>query len=84
MMNKNLIKLYSITFNSYTNCLDDTVSDGNKDVAKTKYEDVPSPFIITENTISYYQKFGGGIKTLIFVGYLNPNIIPDSENRYEK
>ena len=61
-------KVYSVEFLEYTNCLNDTVSDGNKDIGKTKYIHVGRHFLVKESDIPKYQKFGKGYKSLIFVG----------------
>ena len=62
-------KIYKITFNEYTNAMRDTVY--REDTAK--YLHVPDLFLIKEGDIQYFQEFGGGIKTLEFVGNLHGN-----------
>ena len=58
-------KVYSIEFNQYTNCMRDTVWCEEED----KYLDVgKGTFLILEEDIDKYRKFGGGIKSLIYVG----------------
>ena len=44
-------RIYAVEFNTYTNCLKDTVSDGNKNIGETKYIHLPKdvPFLIKEN-----------------------------------
>ena len=68
---KRFEKVYAAEFRSYTNCLNDTVSDyeESKDIAKTKYLTVGmEPFLIKESDIPKYQCFGGGYRSLNFVG----------------
>jgi hypothetical protein len=51
--------------------MNDTVSDGNKEIGKTKYLDVgKAAFLIRENDIDKIRQYGQGINTLKFVGYL--------------
>ena len=60
-------KIYSIDFIKYTNNLYNTVTDNNHE----HYIEVgKDPFLICEDEIEYYMKFGGGIKNMIFVGYM--------------
>lgn len=69
---KRFEKVYAAEFRSYTNCLKDTVSD--HDEAKgitnsTRYLTVGfEPFLIKESDIPKYQCFGGGYRSLVFVG----------------
>ena len=72
-------KIYSVTFLRYTNALNDTVSDWDgvsSNHIADKYLKVDRPFLIREQDIPYYQKFGGGFADLHFVGYLD---IPESK-----
>lgn len=78
-----LIKVYSVTFMQYTNCSNQTIS--NNDKKDTKYITVNehgfehAPFLIKENDIDKYKDFGGGIKELIFAGYMEDDI-PANKN----
>ena len=70
-MNKLMISLekaYKVTFMNYEN---DTVEDNEGNYLDIGKEDV----IILEHQIPFYQKFGGGIRELIYVG----NVISESE-----
>lgn len=40
------------------------------DINYTEYLRTPSPFLIRESDIELYKKYGGGFKSLEFVGYL--------------
>lgn len=68
-------KIYSVEFMSYTNCMQDAVSDwdgeGSPNLTNIKYLDVQSPFLVRESHLPYFQKFGQGFKSIVFVGYLN-------------
>ena len=70
-------KIYEITFNRYTNALRNTVSDGNPDIAKIKYIDLPDdvPFLVRESTLPYYSRYGGGISVAKCVGELDTTIL---------
>lgn len=78
-----LVKVYSVTFMQYTNCSRDTISNNKKD---TKYITVNehgfehAPFLIKENEIDKYKDFGGGIKELIFAGYMEDDIPANKNN----
>lgn len=61
-------KIYAVEFLEYTNCLNDTVSDGNKEIGKTKYLHVGRHFCIRESDIEKYRVYGKGYKSLIYVG----------------
>ena len=67
-------KVYAIEFMDYTNCMKDTVSDWDGDPSKlgeTTYLKVgPAPFLARESDILKYQKFGGGFRSLNFVGMM--------------
>ena len=69
-------RIYAVTFNSYTNALRNTVSDGNKDIAKTKYLHISQdlPFLIRESELLYYSKFGEGYSIVKCVGELSEKI----------
>ena len=79
-----LVKVYSITFMQYTNCSEQTIS--NNDKKDTKYITVNergfenAPFLIKENDIDKYKDFGGGIKELIFAGYMEDDVPVNKNN----
>ena len=61
-------KVYEIEFMRYTNCMNDTVSDGGE-LGQTKYITVgKEPFLIKESDFPKYQKYGGGFRIVRFVG----------------
>ncbi len=66
-------RIYAVTFNSYTNALKTTVSDGNKDIGKTEYLNLSQdlPFLIRESELLYYSKFGKGYSMVKCVGELS-------------
>jgi hypothetical protein len=65
------MRVYSVTFNSYTNASNNTVSNNSKEPGAEKYITVgKEPFLVTEDQIETMCQYGGGIKTLIFVGNL--------------
>lgn len=59
------MKVYAIEFVQYTNCMHDTVwceeTDTYLDVGK-------GTFLIREDEIEKYRKYGHGIKSLILMG----------------
>lgn len=58
-------KVYAVEFIQYTNCMHDTVWCEEAD----KYLDVgKGTFLIREEDIDKYRKFGHGIKTLTYIG----------------
>lgn len=61
-------KVYSVEFMDYTNCLCDTVSDGNKDFSKMKYLSVGRNFLIKESDFEKYRVYGNGYRSLTYVG----------------
>lgn len=62
-------KVYEVEFMQYTNCMNDTVSDGEKEIGKVTYIHVGrEPFLIKESDFPKYQKFGGGFRIVRFVG----------------
>lgn len=62
-------KVYEVEFMKYTNCMNDTVSDGNTEIGKTKYINVgKEPFLIKESDFDKYMKYGGGFRIVRFVG----------------
>lgn len=63
-----LEKVYAVTFMQYTNFMNDTVSDNNKDWSKLNYLNVGQNFLIKESDIEKYRVYGGGYRSLTFVG----------------
>ena len=62
-------KVYEVEFMRYTNCMKDTVSDGEKELGKGKYLHVGrEPFLIKESDFPKYMKYGGGFRIVRFVG----------------
>lgn len=58
-------KIYKITFMEYNNVLRDTVA--NKD--NTDYINVGSePFLVRESELDTYMDYGGGFRSMVFVG----------------
>lgn len=74
-MSQETEKIYAVDFISYTNCMNDTVSDwdgtGSPMDRDTEYLHVEKPFLIRESDIDYYKKFGQGFRSLTLVGYLS-------------
>jgi hypothetical protein len=74
---KKLVKVYSVIFMQYTNCSRDTISNNKKDteyITVNEHGFENAPFLIKENDIDKYKDFGGGIKELIFAGYMEDDI----------
>lgn len=64
-------KVYIVNFMSYTNCMNNAVSNGET------YLDIGyEPFLVRESDLDYYRQFGGGYRDLKFVG----NIAIDTGN----
>lgn len=62
-------KVYEVKFMQYTNCMNDTVHDGEKELGKGEYLSVGrEPFLIKESDFPKYQKYGGGFRIVKFVG----------------
>lgn len=57
-------KLYEVEFMNYTNYMKDTVSNNDGDYIDIGHE----PFIIRESEFDKYMKYGGGFRTVKFVG----------------
>lgn len=65
----NVEKVYEVEFMQYTNCMNDIVSNGEKEIGKVTYIHVGrEPFLIKESDFPKYQKFGGGFRIVRFVG----------------
>lgn len=70
---KNAIKIYRVTFNQYTNCMQDTVCKNTENMSELDYIDCDrysGSLLIKENEYNLYQQYGGGIKTMELVGIL--------------
>ena len=65
-------KVYCADFMEYTNCTRKTVAKYGPDKFKdTEYLDVGSePFLVKESDIDKYKEFGGGYRSLVFVGFI--------------
>ena len=62
-------KVYEVEFMQYTNCMNDTVSDEEKELGKGKYLRVGrEPFLVKESDLPKYQKYGCGFRIVKFVG----------------
>lgn len=59
-------RIYQIEFNQYINAMDKEVYCKESD----EYMNTPFPFLIREDEIGEMHKWGQGIKTLKFMGYL--------------
>lgn len=69
-------KVYAVEFIRYTNSSSSTVSDwdGKSDSLSSTMqylEVLPGPFLVRESDLSYYQRFGGGYKSIHLVGYID-------------
>ena len=68
------IKIYSVVFVEYTNCLQDTVSTGEEDLAKIKYLTIPKTgLLVREDELDEYKKYGQGFKSTTLVGEMYVN-----------
>ena len=67
----NYEKIYKVTFMKYTNAMENTVSDhpgsGRGDCT---YLDTSEPFLVRESELDLYRHFGGGFRSIEFVGML--------------
>jgi hypothetical protein len=78
-MNKIITKLekvYKVTFVRYMNYRSNTVCDNDGNYIDIGDEE----FVILEHEIPFYQKFGGGIRELKFVGNVVVEIIESPKN----
>ena len=63
------IKIYSVVFVEYTNCLRDTVSTNEEDLGKVEYLEIPKTgLLIREDELDEYKKYGQGFKSITLVG----------------
>lgn len=62
-------KVYEVEFMEYTNCLRNTVRSNSDDLKDIKYMTVGTePFLVMEDHLDYYREFGGGFRSIRFVG----------------
>ena len=67
-----LEKVYAVEFMEYTNCMKDTVSDGNENIGETKYITIgKEPFLVRESELNKYRKYGNGFRSITFVGNIS-------------
>lgn len=69
----NLEKIYSVEFMTYTDSLEDTVSDWDgksSSIKDIEYLKVGHNFLLRESQLEIYRKFGGGYRNIKFVGEL--------------
>ena len=70
MFYNKMIKLYRIEFMRYNNYCYDAVSTSEEKDHDTISLSEPKYLIIKESDIEYYKRFGNGIKSMQFVGYM--------------
>ena len=63
-------KIYSVEFLNYCSYTKSTVSNNDDDISTRYIDTKPEPFLIRESEIEYWKSFGGGFKTLTYVGVL--------------
>lgn len=62
-------KVYEVEFMEYTNCIRDTVCNTHKEIGDMKYIRVGiGPFLVRESELEKYMAWGGGFRTIRFVG----------------
>lgn len=62
-------KIYLVTFNAYTNCLNDTVSNGETEIDKLKYINIPEGgLLVKESELDKYAAYGNGFASIKYVG----------------
>lgn len=66
---KRMEKVYSVEFMNYTNCMKDTVSNGVEEIKDIKYLKIgKEPFLVAESDLDKYREYGGGFRSITFVG----------------
>ncbi len=66
-MNK-LVKVYSVSFIQYTNCMNDTVRHNDRDMT---FIDVGrESFLVKESDLAKVSEYGGGLRDIHFIGNL--------------
>ena len=62
-------KIYAVEFNSYTNALNNVVSNGDEDIGRRKYIHIPDGgLLVKESELDEYRKYGNGFASTKFVG----------------
>lgn len=62
-------KVYEVEFMEYTNCMRDTVCNRYKEIGDIKYITVgKEPFLVKESELDKYSAYGGGYRSIKFVG----------------
>lgn len=72
------VKVYSVTFVQYTNCMRDTVWNEEDDEYLKVGRD---PFLVREDELDYYKKFGDGFETIRLVGYMAIDLSKDEKEK---
>ena len=80
MFYNKMIKLYRIEFMQYDNYCYDAVSTSEKKDYDTISLSEPKYLIIKESDIEYYKRFGGGIKSMDFIGYMEDRNVNEVED----
>ena len=63
------IKIYSVVFVEYTNCLRDIVRTNEEDLGNVEYLEIPKTgLLIREDELDEYKKYGQGFKSTTLVG----------------
>lgn len=73
-----MIKLYKVEFMKYHNYSYDAVSTPDEKDHDTIALSEPKYLIIKESDIEYYKRFGNGIKSMEFVGYMEDRDVTNS------
>lgn len=68
------MKVYNVEFMSYTNCMHDTVSKKPGDIHNNEYLNVGREgFLVREDELEKYRQYGGGFRSVTFVGNMVDN-----------
>ena len=73
-----MIKLYRVEFIEYNNHMYDSISCSKWNTTISLSE--PKYLIIKESDIDYYRNFGGGIKSMDFIGYMEDRNVNEVED----
>lgn len=78
-------KVYSVEFMRYTNACEDTVSDQRDDfISDIQYLHVGyAPFLVKESELDKYSKFGGGFRSITFVGNIQSEPMEGASKKWE-
>lgn len=68
-------KVYAVEFMTYTNCMRDAVHC-EENSTYLSIDKPNSPLLVLESKLDKYRKYGGGFKSITYVGSM---IIPDDE-----